>query len=226
ASCMDETGIEKSGMQPIKAQLEAIERLRSAREMATLVAQLQMPTGGYRSILFRGGSDQDPDDSESVIASLDQGGLALPDRDYYTKEDAKSKETRERYLQHVQRVFELLSDAPAVAKQNAETVLRLETAMAKASLTRVERRDPHKLVHKMKVADLIQLAPNFDWVGYYHEMQYPQIGILNVDAPEFIRELNLLLASEPIDSWKSYLRFHVADTSSPYLSSKFVEESF
>ncbi len=177
-------------------------------------------------MLFSAGSTQDPDNSEQVIADVDQGGLALPDRDYYTKEDAKSKETRERYLQHVQRVFELLGDAPAVAKQSAETVLRLETAMAKASLTRVERRDPHKLVHKMKVADLIQLAPNFDWVAYYHEMQYPEIGILNVDAPEFIKELNLLLSSEPIDSWKSYLRFHVADTSSPYLSSKFVEESF
>ena len=104
--------------------------------------------------------------------------------------------------------------------------MRLETALAKASMTRVERRDPHKLVHKMKVADLVQLAPNFDWVAYYREMGYPEFAILNVDAPEFIKELNTLLSSEPIDSWKTYLRFHVADTSSPYLSSKFVEENF
>ena len=143
-----------------------------------------------------------------------------------SKDDAKSKETRERYLQHVQRVFELMGDSPDAAKKNAETVMRLETAMAKASLTRVERRDPHKLVHKMKMADLSQLAPNFDWLAYYREMQYPAIAILNVDAPEFIKELNTLLASEPIDNWKTYLRFHVADTSSPYLSSKFVEENF
>jgi len=94
ASCTDEAGIEKNGMEPIQAELHAIARLQSVHEMAALVAQLQMTTGGYRSILFRGGSDQDPDDSESVIASLDQGGLGLPDRDYYTKEDAKSKETR------------------------------------------------------------------------------------------------------------------------------------
>ena len=119
------------------------------------------------SMLFAAGSTQDPDDSEQVIADVDQGGLGMPDRDYYIKEDAKSKETREHYLQHVQKVFELIGDDPVAAKQNAETVMRLETAMAKASLTRVERRDPHKLVHKMKVADLIQLAPNFDWIAYY-----------------------------------------------------------
>ncbi|MGA7558500.1 MAG: M13 family metallopeptidase [Terriglobales bacterium] len=229
AACMDETAVEKRGLGAIEPELDAIARLKSTKELTPLVARLQLIYYRYSytsSVLFSAGSTQDPDNSEQVIADVDQGGLALPDRDYYTKEDAKSKETRERYLQHVQRVFELLGDAPAVAKQSAETVLRLETAMAKASLTRVERRDPHKLVHKMKVADLIQLAPNFDWVAYYHEMQYPEIGILNVDAPEFIKELNLLLSSEPIDSWKSYLRFHVADTSSPYLSSKFVEESF
>jgi putative endopeptidase len=229
AACMDETAVEKRGLGAIGPELDAIAQLKSTKELTPLVARLQLIYFRYSynsSLLFSASSMQDPDNSEQMIADVDQGGLALPDRDYYTKEDAKSKETRERYLQHVQRVFELLGDAPAVAKENAVTVLRLEMAMAKASLTRVERRDPHKLVHKMKVADLIQLAPNFDWVAYYHEMQYPEISILNVDAPEFIKELNLLLSSEPIDSWKSYLRFHVADTSSPYLSSKFVEENF
>ncbi len=229
AACMDETAVEKRALGTIEPELDAIAKLKSTKELTPLLARLQLTYFRYSynsSLLFSSGSMQDPDNSEQVIADVDQGGLALPDRDYYTKEDAKSKETRERYLQHVQRVFELLGDAPPLAKQNAETVLRLETSMAKASLTRVERRDPHKLVHKMKVADLVQLAPSFDWVAYYHEMQYPEIGILNVDAPEFIKELNLLLSSEPIDSWKSYLRFHVTDTSSPYLSSKFVEEAF
>ena len=96
-------------------------------------------------MLVCGGFDQDPDNSEQIIADLDQGGLGLPDRDYYTKDDAKSKETRERYVQHVQKIFELLGDNPATAKNNAETVMRMETALAKASLTRVERRDPYKL---------------------------------------------------------------------------------
>src|SRR5258708_3497525 len=104
--------------------------------------------------------------------------------------------------------------------------MRIETVLAKASLSRVDRRDPHKLVHKMKVADLAQLAPNFDWTAYYQETKYPDFPILNVDAPEFMKELNTLLSSEPIDNWKAYLRFHVADISSPYLSQKFVDENF
>src|SRR5882762_8520211 len=213
ASCTDETGIEKSGMEPIKAELEAIARLKSVHEMATLVAQLQMTTGGYRSILFRGGSDQDPDDSESVIASLDQGGLGLPDRDYYTKEDAKSKETREKYVQHVQKVFELLGDNTETAKKNAETLMRMETALAKASMTRVERRDPYKLKNKMKIPGLEELAPNFDWKTYYSALQYPKIEILNVGVPAFFKQVNATLASEPLANWKTYLRFHVADSS-------------
>ena len=229
AACMDDSTVEKRGLKTIEPELEAIAQIKSSRDLTPLVAHLQSIYYRYSynsSLLFSAGSTQDPDDSERVIADLDQGGIALPDRDYYIKDDAKSKETREHYLEHVRRVLELIGDSPASAKQNAEAVLRLETAMAKASLSRVDRRDPHKLVHKMKVADLIRLAPDFDWIAYYHAMQYPEIGMLNVDAPEFFKELNVLLSSESIDAWKSYLRFHVADTSSPYLSSKFVEENF
>jgi putative endopeptidase len=226
ASCTDEAGIEKNGLEPIKAELEAIARLNSVHELAPLVARLQMATGGYRSILFRGGSDQDPDDSEQVIASLDQGGLGLPDRDYYTKEDAKSKETRERYVQHVQKVFELLGDSAETAKKNAETLMRMETALAKASMTRVERRDPYKLKNKMKIPGLEELTPNFDWKTYYTALQYPKIEILNVGDPAFFKQVNASLESEPLANWKTYLRFHVADSSSPFLSAKFVQENF
>ena len=226
ASCIDEAGIEKSGLDPIKPELEAIARLSSGRELAPLVAQLQMVTGGYRSILFRGGSDQDPDDSEQVIASLDQGGLGLPDRDYYTKEDAKSKETRERYVQHVQKIFELLGDNPEIAKKNAETLMRMETGLAKASMTRVEQRDPYKLKNKMKIPGLEELAPNFDWKTYYGVLQYPKIEILNVGDPVFFKQVNAALASEPLSNWKTYLRFHVADSSAQFLSAKFVQENF
>src|ERR1022692_736829 len=217
AACMDEGAVEKRGISAIQPELDAIAHVKSAKDLTPVVARLQLTYARYSyssSMLFSAGSTQDPDDSEHVIADVDQGGLGMPDRDYYIKDDAKSKETREHYLQHVQKVFELIGDSPAAAKQNAETIMRLETAMAKASLTRVERRDPHKLVHKMKVADLTQLAPKFDWTAYYREMQYPEFPILNVDAPEFIKELNMLLSSESIDNWKTYLRFHVADTSS------------
>jgi putative endopeptidase len=225
AACMDEGAVEKRGLSAIQPELDSLAQIRSTKEITLVVAHLQRVHSG-RSMLFAAGSAQDPDDSEHVIADVDQGGLSMPDRDYYTKDDAKSKETRQRYVQHIQKVFELIGDAPATAGKNAETVMRLETALAKASLTRVERRDPHKLVHKMKVAELAQLAPNFDWAAYYREMQYPEFAILNVDTPEFIKELNTLLSSESIDSWKTYLRFHIADSSSPYLASPFVEENF
>ena len=229
AACMDEEAIEKRGVASIQPELDAIAAMRSTKELTPVLARLQFTYAGYSygsSLLFAAGSSQDPDNSEQQIADVDQGGLSMPDRDYYLKNDAKSKETRERYLQHVQKVFQLLGESPAAAKKDAATVMRLETAMAKASMSRVDRRDPHKLVHKMKVGDLSQLAPNFDWATYYREMKYPDFSILNVDVPDFMKELNSLLGREPIEHWKTYLRFHVANASSPYLSSRFVEENF
>jgi endothelin-converting enzyme/putative endopeptidase len=177
-------------------------------------------------MLFAAGSSQDPDNSEQVIADVDQGGLSLPDRDYYTKTDAKSKEILARYVEHVQKVLEMAGDNPETAKKNAETILRMETALAQASFTRVQRRNPHLMVHKMKVADLSQLAPNFDWPGYYRALRYPDFETVNVDVPDFIKEVNTLLASEPIANWQTYFRFHVVDTASPYLSTPFVNENF
>jgi len=224
AACMDEAAVEKQGIAPVQGSLDAISSLKTKKEIAALAAKLQMVSG--RSVLFGAGSTQDPDNSEVVIAVLDQGGLGLPDRDYYTKDDAKSKETRERYLQHVQKVFELMGEVPEAAKKDAETLMRLETALATASMTRVDRRDPYKLKHKMKLADLNALAPNFDWTAYYSAAQYPRFEILNVQTPDFFKEVNTLLAEEPLDNWKTYLRFHVVDAASPYLSSPFVNENF
>ncbi len=226
AACIDESEAEKRGFTALKPQLDAIARLHSAREMASLVAQLQLYVGGYRSLLFRAGSDQDPDNSEQVIASLGQGGLGLPDRDNYTKEDTKSKEIRERYVQHVQKIFELLGDPAETAKNNAEVLMHIETTLAKASLTRVEMRDPYKLKNKMDLATLQKLTPNFDWQTYYKQLDYPEFAILNVDAPEFFKAVNSELSAESVENWKSYLRFHIADTASPYLSSPFVQENF
>ncbi len=227
AACMDQEGVEKQGLRPVQGHLDSINSLKSTKELASLIARLQVFQGAYgRSILFRGNSTQDPDNSEQVIAEIDQGGLGLPDRDYYTKEDAKSKETRQRYVQHVQKVFELMGENAETAKKNAETVMRIETALAKASLTRVDRRNPYNLKHKMKVAELSTVAPNFDWTAYYSTAQYPQFEILNVATPEFFKEVNRLLAEEATDNWKAYLRFHVVDLNSPYLSSAFVNENF
>jgi putative endopeptidase len=224
AACMDEAAVEKQGMTPVHGDLEAIAKLQSAKEIAPLLARLQQAYG--RSVLFGAGSTQDPDDSEQVIAEIDQGGLGLPDRDYYTKEDAKSREIRERYVQHVQKVFELMGEDASEAKKDAATVMRMETELAKASMTRVDRRDPYKLKHKMKLAELNALVANFDWKTYYATAEYPQFDTLNVATPEFFKEVNAKLESEPLDHWKTYLRFHVVDSASPYLSTPFVDEGF
>ena len=224
AACMNESDAEKRGISPLQPELDSIARLKSPKEIAGLIARLQLTYGG--SIVFNAGSSLDPDNSEEQIAQIDQGGLGLPDRDYYVKDDTKTKETRDRYLQHVQQIFELSGDSSATAKTNADTVMRLETLLAKASLTQVDRRNPYNLKHKMKLAELNQLAPNLDWSAYYRESSYPQIEILNVETPEFFKEVNTLLASEPIANWKTYLRFHVVNSASPYLSSKFVDENF
>jgi putative endopeptidase len=224
AACMDETAVQKRGVSAIQPQLGEIARLTSKKQIALLVAHVTLPFA--RSMLFAASSAQDPDNSEQEIADVDQGGLGLPDRDYYTKTDAKSKEIRDRYLQHVQKVFELLGDRPAAAKQNAETIVRIETKLAAAQWTRVERRNPYNLKHKMTVPELTRLAPTFDWPAYYRESKYPNFETVNVDAPNFMKALNAQLVSETLANWKSYFRFHVADAYSPFLSSKFVQENF
>jgi len=224
AACIDESAIETRGITAIQPQLDAIARLQSVHDLAALAAQFHLYSN--RSMLFGAGSSQDPDNSDQVIAELDQGGLGLPDRDYYTKDDAKSKEARERYLQHVQKTFEMLGDKPETAKANAQTLMRIETSLANASWTRVEQRDPYKLKHKMDLAALKALIPNFDWQTYYAQLQYPQFPILNVSAPAFFKKLNAELASEPLANWKTYLRFRVVDLASPYLSANFVQENF
>jgi putative endopeptidase len=224
AACMNESAVNQRGLAAIQSQLDAIATLKSVRDIAPLTAGVTLPFGG--TLLFWAGSMQDLDNAEQVIAALDQDGLRLPDRDYYTKEDAKSKEIREKYVQHVQKVFELLGDKPEVAKKNADTVMRMETALAKASWTRVERRNPYNLKNKMKMSELEQLAPNFDWTTYYREARYPQFEIVNVASPKFYKQVNESLKNEPLDNWKTYFRFHVADSYSPFLSQPFVDESF
>ncbi len=223
SACMDEAAVEKLGAKPMQADLAAIEALKSVREVAPLAARLHLQDD---NLLFDSGSQQDPDNSDAVIVEVSQGGLGLPDRDYYTRDDPKSREIRERYVQHVQNVFELIGDSPAMAKQQAGMVMRIETTLAKASLTQVEQRDPYKVTHKMKVAELEKLAPNFDWTAYFSASSVPPFEILNVAMPEFFKQLNAQLAAVPLAEWKSYLRFHVANSSAPYLSSPWVNENF
>ena len=223
ASCMNEAEAEKLGAKPLQPELSAIQNLKSVKDLATLMARLH---GEGINALFGSGPTQDPDNSDAVIVSVSQDGLGLPDRDYYTKDDPKSKETRERYLRHVQKIFELLGDPPNTAKNNAAVVMGMETGLAKASLTRVERRDPYKRKHKMSVPDLYKIAPDFDWNAYFEASDVPQFQILNVGWPDFFKEADAQLKSDSVQNWKSYLRFHVANSRAPYLSASFVAEDF
>jgi putative endopeptidase len=223
-ACMDEATVEAHGLVPLQSDLNAIALLQSPKELTPMIAHLQFEFG--RRIVFAQGSTQDPDDSERQIAEVDQGGLGLPDRDFYVKDDAKSKETRERYVQYVQKMFELMGDDSAAAKKNSETVMRMETALAKASLTRVDRRDPYKLKHKMKVAELQQLAPNIDWVLYYSQLQYPRFEIVNVATPDFFKEVSRQITATPVADWQTYFRFHVVNSSAVVLPKRFVDENW
>jgi endothelin-converting enzyme/putative endopeptidase len=223
ASCMNETLVEKLGAKSIEPDLAAIEAMKSVKDLAPTIAKLQMQGIG---VLFDFAPLQDPDDSDKMIAEVAQGGLGLPDRDYYVKEDAKSKETREHYLQHVQKMFELMGNSPDVAKKNASVVMRMETSLAKASLTQVERRDPYKEKHKMTVPDLSQIAPDFNWKAFFSDSRVPQFEILNVSWPDFFKDVNAQLRSASLEDWKTYMRWHVAHSRAPYLSSQFVNANF
>jgi putative endopeptidase len=221
AACMDESAIESAGAAPLKDALEQIRRMRSKRDIAQVVAG----TPGL-GVPFVFQSDQDYKNSSQVIAEVDQGGLGLPDRDYYLKTDAKSVELRQAYVAHVQKIFELLGDAPGVAASEAQIVLRIETALAKGSLTQVERRDPKMLDHKMTIRDLEALSPSFRWKEYFSVAGQPGLQSLNVTAPNFFKTLNATLKKEDLPGWKAYLRWHLTNVNAPHLSSAFVNADF
>ena len=225
AACIDEAAVEKLGASPLKPALDEIAAIKNPSDLAAFLAQQHLASYG-NALMFGFGSNQDFGNASQVIAFLEPGGLGLPDRDYYDRTDDKSKETRQRYVEHVARMFELLGDGPEQAAANAQTVMRLETAMAKASLTRVERRDPYKLYHKLSPEQLRELTPSFAWQRYLADQGVGSVQVINVTEPEFFKALEALLKSEPLENWKTYLRWHVAANRAPYLSSKFVEEDF
>ncbi len=221
AACMDEKAIDAAGSRPLKADLDRIERLGSKRGIAEVAAAMISD-----NVLFDFRSDQDYKDSTQVIAEADQGGLGLPDRDFYLKTDAKLEELRKAYLAQVRKMFELLGDKPGVAAAEARTVMRIETALAKASLTRVERRNPKKVYHKMTRQALVALSPAFHWNEYLAKVGLPLVRALNVATPEFFKAMNAELEKEDLGRWKAYLRWHLVHAHAPYLSSAFVNADF
>jgi putative endopeptidase len=223
SSCMDTTAIEAAGVKPLAADFAAIERVKSTSELEPLLARLQQTGAGY---LFRFGSTQDLDDATQVIAEINQGGLGLPDRDYYTRTDGKSVELRKDYQAHVAKMFTLAGDPEEKAAAQAKTVMALETALANASMSRVQMRDPHAVWHKMTLPQLKELAPGWNWEAYFRQRNTPEFTAINVSQPDFFKETNRLLTATPLDDWKTYLRWHVLHASATQLSDTLVEENF
>ncbi len=178
--------------------------------------------GGF----FRFGVQQDQKDSTKQIVGVGQGGLTLPDRDYYLQDDARITKIRSQYSDYVVGIFKLLGDSDADAATEAANVIKVETALAQGSLPRVDLRDPEKRYHPMPVSSLKTLAPAFDWSTYFSDIKLASLDSLNVGQPDFFKAFNQIVDTESLDTLKSYLRFHVANSTAPWLSAAFADASF
>jgi putative endopeptidase len=224
AACMSEADIEKKGIGPIKPELDRIAALANKDGLAEEVARLQRDGA---NVLFSFSSEQDFKNANAMIASADQGGLGLPDRDYYVKDDQKSVEARQKYLEHVTNMFELLGDSPEPASGKAQVVMSIETGLARASLDVVSRREPAKVYHKMTREQLVaSLNPSFGWPVYLADVNAPAIESLNVAVPEFFKALDSLINTTSLDDWKIYLAWHLVHSQAPLLPAAFVNENF
>jgi putative endopeptidase len=223
SGCMNEQQVNTDGVKPLEPELQRIAAMVNVADLQAEVARLQ---GMGVEAVFDFGSTQDAKNSTQVIGGADQGGLGLPDRDYYTKTDDKSKQIRQQYVEHVAKMFELLGDDATKSAAEAKTVMALETKLAEASLTNVERRDPQKTYHRMSVDELSALTPAFSWRHYFQEIGYPAIKSVDVTAPKFFEAVNAQLKAAPLDDWKTYLRWHLVDSEASALSDPFVNENF
>src|SRR5262245_2824302 len=223
AACMDEAGIETKGTEAVRPEFDRINRVKDKKNLVEVFARLQ--SIGVRAP-FRYGAIPDAKNSSQVIANLDQDGLSLPDRDYYTKTDAKSDEIRKQYVEHVQKMFTLAGEKPEDAARDAQTVMKIETELAKSSMDRVSRRDPYKRFNKKTRDELASLAPSVQWAKFFSDTGTGTVKDLNVVAPDFFKGLESELKTASLDDWKTYLRWHVLRTSAPLLPKAFVDENF
>jgi putative endopeptidase len=224
ASCMDQAAVNRLGAAPLQPLLAAIAGMKRLADLPPVLARLHVETGS--DALFWFGSAQDYADSQQVIAFAGAGGLGLPDRDYYTRTDPKSRETRARYVEHVAAMFRLLGDPAAKARGEAQTVMAVETALAQASLTRVEKRDPYKLFHKMTRAQLGAATPSFHWTAYWKQEALAPPPVVNVMEPAFFQEVERQLNTRSLEDWKTYLRWQLVHAGAQYLSQPFVDAQF
>jgi putative endopeptidase len=223
ATCMDNAAIESAGIKPVAPQLDAINAMTDRNALLAEVAALH--NDGIQA-LFDFSSTQDFADSTKVIGDADQGGLGMPDRDYYTRDDERSKQLRVDYLAHVSKMFQLAGDPAEKAATEAQTVMNIETALAKASSTRVQLRDPKANYHKLSTAELKQLTPDWSWDSFFADVHLPGLPETNIGQPDFFKEMDHKLTTTPISDWKIYLRWHVIHDNAPALNDAFVQENF
>src|SRR5579872_909207 len=220
ASCMDDKAANQKGAAPLKPELAHIAAIKNKAEMIDQIAHLQHIGAGP---LFSFYAASDLHDANTDIAFLDQGGLTLPDRDYYLKDDTDTTTTRKAYVVHLRKMFVLIGQTPAQAARSATEVLRVETALARASSDRTVRRDPQHLDHSMTVPQIAAIAPNLRLQRYFAATNAPAFAKLNVDEPGFFRKINLLIATTPLPVWKTYLTWKVLHTYASWFSDDFVQ---
>ena len=223
ASCMDEAAIEKAGTTPLDKTFKAINKIETAKDVRLEVATLHnmgVP------VLFRLGGGPDQKNTNMVIVNAGQGGLSLPNRDYYTKEDAKSVEIRGKFVDHMTNMFRLLNETPEKAAVDAATVMDIQMKLARASAAPVELRDPDKNYNKIALDDAQKIIPNFSLSAYMKERGMPTVTEINFGQPKFFGELNKMLTDVSVDGWKTYFRWMVVNNTANALPKAFGEESF
>ncbi len=224
AACMNSDLADQLGAKPIDAQLKEIAALNDKSKITALSVSLETKYGS--GLLIGVQVAQDQKDSTQQILMTGQGGLSLPDRDYYLTDDERSKTLRSQYVDHVTKMFVLLGDSPAEAATEAAAVMRIETAIAKGSMGRVEMRDPAKRYHIMTIDEVQAISPNFDWKTYLNGIGVGQAKSLNVSSPGFVKTVNEQIGTENLPALKSYMRWHTLHAAAPFLSKPFVTENF
>jgi endothelin-converting enzyme/putative endopeptidase len=219
-ACMDEAAIEAKGTAPLEADLNAIASLKTTKELPALLARLHsMGTAAF----FAFGAEQDFKDATEVIATADQGGLGLPDREYYLADDPGRTKLRTAYADHVQKMFALLGDAPPAA---SKAVVAIETTLATGSLDRVGRRNPANIYHRLSLEEVQKLTPSFDWSQYLRAARAPRVSAMNITVPEFFKTLDGVLTATPIEDVRTYLRWNHLRANASLLPVRFVDEGF
>jgi len=226
-SCMDESAVNSKGIAALKPELDRIDAIKDKQGLIDAIARVHLIGPNP---LFNFYSASDLHNADQVIANIDQGGLTAPDRDYYLKDDEKTKAVRQHFVDYMTEVFNQVSKDGGASggdgAQNAETVLRIETALAKAEMDRTSRRDPKNRDHKMSRADAASLASNFYLDRYFHGVNAPNFSQLNVGNPDFFKQVNAVLESESLDSLKTYVKWHLLNASAPWLSEPYVQANF